>query len=401
MNDFQHAINRENTFAEKLELRQKLFGTTDVLPMWVADMDLPTPPFIIEALQQRLEHPILGYPHTPDSVYQAIIDWQSQYGLEVNKSDIVFTHNVANGFMMAVGAYTQPNDTVMLMPPVYPPFFDAIRRHLCQTVEAPLVLKANHYEINFDALEQKLKTFHVKLLLLCHPQNPSGRVWTKDELTQLADICVRHQVIIISDEIHADLTYSPNQHTPLASLNHPVREQTVTLSSPGKTFNLGGLQIGYSLIHNAQLRQKYLEYSQANAIYDLNLFGQIAIQAAYSVPGKQWRDSLLEHFTHNIQILEDFLSNHLPKIKMMRPQASYLVWLDFREMFDDHQSLKKWLIQEAKLGLNDGKSFAGDSQAGTGFMRINLAVSRETLQQALNQLKRATILPQECNLAAE
>lgn len=387
--DFEQAIGRENTHTEKYDLRRKLFGTEDVLPMWVADMDLPTPPFIIEALQQRLEHPILGYPHTPDSVYQAIIDWQNQYGVEVNKSDIVFTHNVANGFMMAVGAYTQPNDAVMLMPPVYPPFFNAISRHHCQIVEAPLALQDNRYAIDFKAMEQKIKAFHVKLLLFCHPQNPSGRVWTKDELMQLADICVRHQVIIVSDEIHADLTFPPNQHTPLAALEHPVREQTITLTSPGKTFNLGGLQIGYALINNPKLRKIYLDYNKAHAVYDLNLFGQIAIEAAYSQQGKAWRAKLLQHFADNIAMLDRFISEHLPKVKVMKPEASYLVWLDFRSMFDNQKALKKWLIEEAKLGLNDGESFGGESRAGTGFMRINIAVSKESMQQALSQIKDA------------
>lgn len=386
---FDQAISRENTHAEKYDLRRKLFGTDDVLPMWVADMDLPTPPFIIEALQKRLEHPILGYPHTPDSVYQAIIDWQAQYGLEVQKSEIVFTHNVANGFMMAVGACTAPGDAVMLMPPVYPPFFDAISRHQCQTVEAPLMLQDNRYSIDFAALEAKIEQFHVKLLLFCHPQNPSGRVWTKQELTRLADICVKHHVTLVSDEIHADLTFAPNQHIPLASLEHPIREQAIILTSPGKTFNLGGLQTGYALIANRKLKRTYLEYAKANAIYDLNLFGQIALEAAYSEQGRQWRDQLLQHFAENIELLENFFKTHLPKVRLMKPEASFLVWLDFREIFDDHQALKKWLIEDAKLGFNDGESFAGASRAGTGFMRVNIAVSKEIMQRAITQLHSA------------
>lgn len=385
--DFNQAINRENTFAEKYDLRQKLFGTDDVLPMWVADMDLPTPPFVVEALQKRLEHPIIGYPHTPDALYQAIIDWQAQYGLAVEKPEIVFTHNVANGFMMAVGAFTQPGDSVMLMPPVYPPFFDAISRHHCKIVEAPLILQDNRYSIDFEALEQKIEAFKVNLLLFCHPQNPSGRVWTQTELTKLADICVRHSVTVVSDEIHADLTFTPHQHTPLASLDHPICKQTVTLSSPGKTFNLGGLQTGYALITNSKLRKTYLDYAKANAIYDLNLFGQIAILAAYSEAGKQWRNRLLQHFSENIDLLNNFFRSHLPQVKVMQPEASFLVWLDFRELFNDHQTLKKWLIEDARLGLNDGESFAGGSQTGTGFMRINIAVSRQTLQQAIDQLQ--------------
>ncbi|BBP47079.1 aminotransferase [Thiosulfatimonas sediminis] len=389
MHDFQHSLSREGTHAEKYALRQTLFGTDDLLPMWVADMDLPTPPFIIEALQQRLTHPILGYPHTPEKVYHSIIEWHNATGLSVQKNDIVFTHNVANGFMMAVAAYTQAHDAVMLMPPVYPPFFDAISRHGGLTIEAPLVLHNNRYAIDFDSLEQKIQAFHVKLLLFCHPQNPSGRVWAQEELTQLADICVRHKVIVVSDEIHADLTYPPQKHIPLASLEHPIREQTITLASPGKTFNLGGLQIGYALIHNTKLRQAYLDYCKANAIYDLNLFAQIALAAAYTEQGKEWRNALQNHFTANITLLDNFFKANLPAVNVMKPEASYLVWLDFRAIFTSQQALKKWLIEDAKLGLNDGESFSGKSQAGTGFMRINLAVSTQTLEQALKQLQQA------------
>ncbi|MBN2647365.1 MAG: PatB family C-S lyase [Thiotrichales bacterium] len=386
---FDLALDRENSDAEKYALRQTLFGTDQLLPMWVADMDLPTPPFIIEALKQRLDHPILGYPHTPDALYQSIIDWQSQYGLNVQADEIVFTHNVANGFMMAVGAFTQPGDAVLIMPPVYPPFFAAVQRHHCRLVEAPLQWHLNRYYLDFAALEDKIRRFHVKLLLFCHPQNPSGRVWLKEELEQLADLCVRYQVILISDEIHADLTFPPKQHLPLAALNHPIVEQCITLNSPGKTFNLGGLQIGYALIRHPQLRQKYRDYCHANALYDLNLFAQVALQAAYTEQGKQWRSRLLAHFDSNIQELIGFFAKHLPAVNVVRPEASYLVWLDFRQIFSDQTQLKKWCVEQAKLGLNDGETFGGESRAGTGFMRMNLAVSKATLHQALQQLTYA------------
>ncbi|WP_028485745.1 MalY/PatB family protein [Thiomicrorhabdus chilensis] len=389
MQDLNTPISREGTCSEKYELRQALFGSDEVLPMWVADMDLPTPDFILQALKERLEHPILGYSITPDSVYQAIIDWQSQHDYRVTKSQIVFTHNVANGFFMAVEAFSEPGETVLVQTPVYPPFLKAPKQNGRRLVEAPLQLDSGHYQIDFDAFEKTVEEQQVKLFLFCHPQNPSGRVWQGAELERLADICLRHGVTIVSDEIHSDLVYAGNRHIPMASLSERVANITVTLNSPGKTFNLGGLQIGYALIANPDLKAAYLKVCDAVSIHELNLFAMFALQAAYSKQGQNWRNRLLGHFEANINQLERFFGDYLPQVRVMRPQASYLVWLDFRELFDDHQQLKKWLVEHAKLGLNDGESFAGKSGDGQGFMRINLAVSKPVLQQALNQLKAA------------
>lgn len=389
MQDLNIPISREGTCSEKYELRQALFGSDEVLPMWVADMDLPTPDFILQALKERLDHPILGYSITPDSVYQAIIDWQAQHDYRVSRSQIVFTHNVANGFFMAVEAFSEPGEGVLVQTPVYPPFLQAPVQNGRRLVDAPLLLKAGHYEIDFDAFEKTVEEQRVKLFLFCHPQNPSGRVWKRWELKRLADICLRYGVIIVSDEIHSDLVYAGNRHIPMASLSEAVANITVTLNSPGKTFNLGGLQIGYALIANPDLKTAYLKVCDAVSIHELNLFAMLALQAAYSKQGKIWRNRLLEHFEDNINQLERFFGDYLPQVRVMRPQASYLVWLDFRELFADHQQLKKWLVEHANLGLNDGESFAGKSGDGHGFMRINLAVSKPFLQQALNQLKAA------------
>ncbi|RUM92261.1 MAG: aminotransferase class I/II [Thiomicrospira sp.] len=384
--DFNKAISRLGTDAEKYELRQKLFGTDDVLPMWVADQDLPTPSFILEVLKKRLEHPILGYNHMPDSLYQSIVNWQAQYYYEVAPADIVFTHNVANGFFMAVSAFTNPGDAILVQPPVYPPFLTASAIESRQCVEAPLILQNGRYEIDFDAFEQKIIEHQVKLFLFCNPQNPSGRVWLKTELEQLAAICLKHQVVVVSDEIHADMTYAGHQHIPMASLSNEVKNNTVTLNSPGKTFNLGGLQIGYAIIANQELKAAYLKICQANAIQDLNLFGYLATQEAYSDEGRQYRDQLLQHFLENIERMKTFFQTFLPQVNVMVPEASYLVWLDFSAIFESQNELKSWLIQHAKLGLNDGESFG---KAGKGFMRMNLAVPEETLTQALAQLKQA------------
>ena len=389
MFNFNQPISRTGTHAEKYELRQALFGTKDVLPMWVADMDLPTPPFVMNALKSRLNHSLLGYTLTPEGVYQAIINWQAQHNYRVDKSHIVFTHNVANGFFMAVSAFTRPGNSVLVQPPIYPPFLKAPEINDRRLIEAPLELVDGRYQIDFESFEKAIVDNSVKLFLFCNPQNPSGRVWLKDEIEQLANICLKHQVTIVSDEIHSDMVYAPHKHIPMASISDEIANITITLSSPGKTFNLGGLQIGYAIIANPKLKADYLKICQQNAIDSVNLFGQIAMAAAYTEQGKEWRDELLVHFNQNIDLLENFLAKELPKVKLMRPEASYLVWLDFRELFTDQTELKEWLVSKAKLGLNDGESFGGQSKAGTGFMRINLAVPKPTLDKALQQIRQA------------
>lgn len=389
MFNLNQPISRLGTHSEKYDLREKLFGTHDVLPMWVADMDLPTPPFILNAIKSRLNHPILGYTLSSAALYQSIIDWQAQHHLSVEQSDIVFTHNVANGFFMAVQAFTQVNDAILVQPPIYPPFISAPELNNRITVEAPLDLVDGRYEIDFVEFEKQITQHEVKLFLFCNPQNPSGRVWRESELQQIVDICYRHNVIIVSDEIHSDLVYPPLKHKPIASLSQKAKDITVTLSSPGKTFNLGGLHIGYAMIANQQLRAQYLNVCQNSHIDGLNLFAQTALIAAYSHQGKEWRDHLLNHFSENITKLDRFLKQEFPEVQLMKPEASYLVWLDFNQLFSSHEALKSWLITKAKLGLNDGMSFSGETSVGEGYVRINIAVSTITLETAFNQLKSA------------
>ncbi len=388
--ELNQTISRQGTHAEKYELRKTLFGTDDVLPMWIADMDLPTPSFILDALKERLQHPLLGYTTTPEPVYQAIIDWQAHHGYHITKSQIVFTHNVANGFHMAVSAFTQPRDSVLVQPPIYPPFLQAPAQNDCQLVEAPLMLDRTQstprYQIDFMAFEQLIIDHQVKLFLFCNPQNPSGRVWLKAELEQLAAICLHHRVTIVSDEIHSDLVYPGHQHIPIASLSAEVANITVTLNSPGKTFNLGGLQIGYAIIANPKLKVDYLKVCQSVSIHELNLMGLVALQAAYSEQGFTWKQVLLEHFTANIERVESFFKQHYPLVKIMRPEASYLIWIDFSEMFAHQSELKNWLINKAKLGLSDGLAFG---EMGKGFMRMNIAVNKVVLEQVLLQLEAA------------
>lgn len=391
---FHRPVNREQSFSEKYDLREKLFGTQDVIPMWVADMDLPTPPFIIEALQQRLQHPILGYNLTPDSAFQAIINWQAQHNHPVQANEICFTHNVANGFLLAIQAVTQPNDSVLVMTPVYPPFMNAAEKSGRKTVCLPLLTTYNDtfidYHIDFEALEQHLKTSNIKALLFCHPHNPVGRVWQKHELLKLAELCLRYEVVIISDEIHSDLTLT-GTHLPIAGLSNDIAHNTITLNSPGKTFNLGGLHIGYAIIANPKLRQAFQKIALSVKIEELNTFALHALIAAYSPAGKNWTSALLAHFASNLQQLQNTLQTFAPEIKRANTQATYLAWMDFSAWEWNQPQLKAWLIKEAKLGLSNGDTFFPNTQ-NSGCMRINLAVSTQTMQQVMNNLKNALLL---------
>jgi len=386
---FNHSISRTGSHSAKYDLRKAVFGTEDLVPMWIADMDLPTPPFVLNAIKSRLNHTLLGYTNTPDSVYQAIISWQAQHQYKVTKSQIVFTNNVTNGLYMAISTFTKPGDAILVQPPIYPPFLLGPTQNNRTLIESPLLLTDTRYEIDFTAFEKSIVDNSVKLFMLCNPHNPSGRVWLKPELLKLANICLKHNVKILSDETHSDLIYAPNKHIPIASLSTEIADICITLNSPDKTFNLGGLHIGYVLIANPKLKGLYLKTCKQNAIGELNVFAQEALTAAYTQQGQHWRDELVNHFARNIQLLETFFKQEMPKVKIIKPDASYLVWIDFRALFSSQAELKDWIIEKAKLGLNDGESFGGESQMGTGFMRINLAVAKPTLDKALRQLKQA------------
>jgi len=387
----QTPVSRLGTGAEKYELRQTLFGDANVLPMWVADMDLPIAPFIKEALTKRMQHPILGYTLATDKTYQSVVDWHAKKGLTCQAKHIEFTHNVANGFFMAVQAFTEPGDAILVQPPVYPPFLSAPILNGRKCIESPLEFINGRYRIDFQQFEQDIKDHNVKLFLFCQPQNPSGQIWQMEELNKLATLCLKHNVLVISDEIHSSLAQKPANFTSMASLSKKIALNTITLDSPGKVFNLGGLQIGYAIIYNPTLKDKFKAVKKSVSVEGLNLFAITALEAAYShEQAHQWVSAVNETIQQNLDYLSAFLNLHFPTVTYIQPEASYLVWLNFKSLFNNHPSLKDWLIREAKLGLNDGMSFAGVStQTGEFMMRMNLAINQTTLIQACHQLKEA------------
>ena len=379
--NFDELIDRRGTDALKLEALLPRWGREDLIPMWVADMDFRTPPFIVEVIKKRIECEILGYTEKPHAWYQSIIDWQQKrHQWAITKEMISFVPGVVPAIVMAVEAFTQVGDPVLIQPPVYYPFAAAIRNTGRKVVTNPLLLKDEQYQIDFEDFEEKAKT--CKLFILCNPHNPGGRVWTKDELERLAAICLKHKVLMISDEIHADLTLPPYQHTPLATLSKEVAESCVTFSSASKTFNMAGLASAYAVIPNAEVRKKFLDKTVGYMLTDGNVFAFQTTVAAYE-QGEEWLSQLLSYIQGNIDYLTQYIDQHLPKVKYIVPQASYLVFLDFRELGLSQKELVSLCTNQAHLALVDGSVFGTE---GTGFMRINLDSPRSVIEKAAQQL---------------
>lgn len=374
-------IDRQHTYSVKYDERNEKFGCDDVLPLWVADMDLPTPPFITTALEARASHPIYGYTVFPPRFYDAIISWyDKRHTFYIDAEEIIPTNGVVPSLVFGVEALCKERDGVLIQTPVYPPFL-----HLAKgkrtLLTNPLALKNGRYEIDFADFEEKLQ--QASVFVLCSPHNPVGRVWSKEELTRMGELCVTHNVSIISDEIHSDLTYT--LFTMIASLSPEIANITITLNAPSKTFNVAGLNTSYAIIKNPSLRRKFhLPFQKYH--YTLgNVFGIEALMSAYESDGT-WVEESLKTLQEHIAYVDDFLKTHTAKIKAHIPEATFLLWLDCREMGLDDEALKAFFTEDAKLGLNAGVEFG---QEGTGFMRLNIATSKSTLIQAMAQLKIA------------
>lgn len=380
--NFDELVPREQTDSVKYDIRQNMFGNPNVIPMWVADMDFKTPDFIIDAIKKRTEHEIFGYSIRPDSYFTSIVNWvKLRHHWTIQKDWISFSPGIVPAINMAVLAFTKKGDEIIVQPPVYFPFFSAIKNHGRAMIENHLVLKNGRYFMDFDDLAIKLKT--AKMLILSNPHNPGGSVWTADELKQLGELCVQNNVLMIADEIHSDLVFKPHSYTPLASISDAIAQLSITFIAPSKTFNLAALSTSSAVISNAELKKQFDQMLEHIHVGSGNVFGTVASIAAYTY-GHEWLNQLLEYLRGNLDFAEQFFSEKIQKITMIRPEGTYLLWLDCSKLNLTAKELKYKIINEAGLGLSEGRAFGS---GGNGFMRLNIACPRSTLKKALQQLE--------------
>jgi len=377
--DFDTIINRHETNSLKWDMY-----SDDVLPLWVADMDFPAPPAVLAAMQTRLSHPVFGYANHDTEVLDIICSWlQRRHGWQIAAEQILLMPGVVTGVNWAAKTFGEANRAMLIQTPVYPPFFQAAKNAGLNLVEAPLVQTNSHYEIDFELFEQRILASNANIFILCNPHNPVGRVFTRGELERLGEICLRHQVLICSDEIHCDLTYSGYRHLPIASLSNELADNTITLMAASKTFNIPGLHFSFAVISNAELRKK-MENSRAGIIGHPETFANAAARAAFS-QCDDWLEHLLVYLEGNRDHLLSFLKRNMPAIQCPSPQATYLAWLDCRAL-DLQPDAYTFFLEKARVALNDGKSFGGN---GAGFVRLNFGCPRATLSAALERMQLA------------
>lgn len=382
--NFDEPIDRRGTDSVKWDGVKNLWGCDDLLPMWVADMDFRTPPFVMDALRKRLEHEVLGYTFACEEWYTSICDWlQKHHQWSITREMLTFVPGIVRGQAFALQCFTRPGDKVLVMTPVYHPFFLVTERLGREVVYSPLDLRDGQYHIDFDRLRTDVQG--CKALILCNPHNPGGRVWTVEELRRIADICKDSGTLVISDEIHADLTLPPYKHHPFATVSEAAADNSLTFMAPSKAFNMPGLGSSYAITVNEDIRRKFQTFMEAGEFSEGHLLAYIGTAAAY-IHGEEWLEQLLGYLKDNIDFTENYLKEHVPGIGMIRPQASYLIFLDCRALGLPQEELTRFFAEKAHLALNDGTMFG---KPGEGFMRLNVGCPRSVLEQALRQLADA------------
>jgi len=383
--NFDLPVNREGTDCIKYDLRQETFGVNNVIPMWVADMDFNTPDFIVESLQKRLSHQIYGYTFRPPEYFQSIIDWtKCRHGWTIEKEWILFSPGIVPALNFCTLAFTQPGDNIIVQPPVYFPFFSAAESHGRNLIYNRLVEKDGGYSMDFDSLIAGIND-RTKMIIISNPHNPVGRVWSPLELGSLAEICLKNNILIISDEIHCDLVLPGYTHTPLASLSEKIAENTITLIAPSKTFNLAGLSTSSVIISNPVHRKALSKVIDNLHIGGGNIFGTTASISAYT-NGHRWLDALLDYIDHNADFVMDYCREMIPEIIPVQPEATYMIWLDCRKFGMTGKELQNFFVSKAGIGMNEGSSFG---PGGEGFMRMNLGATHQTVMKALEQIESA------------
>lgn len=384
--DFDTVIERSGTRSVKWDLHHPAYNAEGMIPLWVADMDFACPPEVTQALLKRVAHPIYGYSFVNDEFYGAVREWmEKRFSAVVEESWMTGISGVVSGMHVAIDAFTSPGDKVLVQPPVYPAFFYSVERRGRQVVENPLVERDGRYEIDWDDFARKVRDPQVKMFLLCSPHNPVGRVWSRDELVRIGQLCVENGVLVVVDEIHADLVYEKGMHTPYYALPRELTEQSLILLAAGKTFNLAGLFTAIAMTPNPTLLQTFKKTAAAMGHEFVNLLGVEATIAAYR-HGEAWLDELLPYLHANATYIHRFLTERVPLVSMPVPEATYLGWMDFRRMGMTDAELARWLQQKAKLGLHKGTTFG---KQGAGFFRINFACPRSILVEAMERLERA------------
>ncbi|MDY2894144.1 MAG: MalY/PatB family protein [Prevotella sp.] len=380
--DFSRPTDRRDTDSYKWDSAPE----ADIIPLWVADMDFETFPAITEALQRRVAHGIFGYTRVPEAYYEAVCRWfKKRHGWHINHEDIIYTSGVVPAVSAVIKALTLPGDQVIVQGPVYNCFFSSIRNNGCEMVSNSLIYNKEElrYEIDFDDLERKLKHERARLMLLCNPHNPGGRVWTRDELTRVAELCHKYGVRVVSDEIHCELTLYDNEYVPFGSLPDELSRDSITCCSPSKAFNTAGLQIANIVCRDAEVRNRIDRAININEVCDVNPFGVIALQAAYSDEGYEWLTQLRKYISANYDLLLERFARELPKCKVMRMEGTYLAWIDCSELHIPSDEIEKMLMHENKVWVNAGSMYGAE---GAAFIRINMACTSELLNEGITRI---------------
>lgn len=384
--DFDKTIERKGTGAIKTDILKKVFGKEDLIPMWVADMDFETPDFIVDAVKERLEHPVFGYTAEPEDFRESIADWvESHHGWRIEKEWLCYIPGIVKGIGMAINALLERDEKVMIQPPVYHPFRLVPQRNGREIVFNPLREKPEGgYEMDFENLEAVCDD-KCRMLILANPHNPAGITWPHATLKRLAEFCHRRGIIVISDEIHCDMALFGNRHIPFASVSPEAAECSITFGAPSKTFNIAGIVSSYAIVPDDNLRKRFFSYLEANEMSSPHIFAPIATIAAFR-KGEPWRQQMLVYIEQNIRFVIGYCKENIPQIKPLCPQASFLIWLDCRNLGLDHEQLVNLFVEKAGLALNDGEMF---NPGGEGFMRLNIGCPRKTLETAMENLKSA------------
>ncbi|MCM2675376.1 MalY/PatB family protein [Alkalicoccobacillus plakortidis] len=383
---FDEVIERKGTNSLKWDGLEQRYGASDLLPMWVADMDFKAPQPVLDALTNRVQQGVFGYITPSSSVNEAIVNWASRrYEWEIDSSSIVHTVGIVPTISNLVKVFTEPGDEVIIQTPVYYPFYDVISKNDRSIVRNPLLQDENgQFTMDLTQLEASI-TEKTKMLVFCHPHNPGGRVWSRQELEELAALCKKYDLLVVSDEIHADLLFDGYNHIPFASINEDMADRTFTCLAPTKTFNLAGIIASYIVIQNKKRRLDLKRYLESTFMNSPNSFAALATEVAYN-EGEEWLHELMQYVQQNYQFTADFIHTNMPKINVIKPQGTYLLWLDFSQLPLEADERKQWLVEEAKVALNHGPMFGEEAE---NFERLNLACPREILQKGLNQIKQA------------